>query len=212
MYGEIVDIFTQFVTFMNNGGAVMWVLFILNLVLWYTLGYRYLTLQRGSMANVRRMIQKQRKRGEKKQPKGIMGHAVADALYAAGEAKTNHQNCRYFIADALYPYRAMISNYSILVKSIVVAAPLIGLLGTVMGMIETFDALQNSAMFSQGTSIAGGISKALFTTELGLVVAVPGLILGRVLDKKEDQFTLEFEQITDIICTKEVYAFKTKEK
>jgi len=72
-----------------------------------------------------------------------------------------------------------------------------------MGMIETFDALQNSAMFGQGASISGGISKALFTTELGLVVAVPGLILGRVLDKKEDKFELEFEQITDIVCTKD---------
>jgi biopolymer transport protein ExbB len=70
-------------------------------------------------------------------------------------------------------------------------------------MIETFDALQNSSMFSQGSSISGGISKALFTTELGLVVAVPGLIIGRILDKKAERFELEFEQMTDIICTKE---------
>jgi len=59
-------------------------------------------------------------------------------------------------------------------------------------------------MFGQGTSISGGISKALFTTELGLVVAVPGLILGKILDKKEEQFAFEFEQITDIICTKDI--------
>ena len=82
-------------------------------------------------------------------------------------------------------------------------APLVGLLGTVIGMIETFDALQSSSMFSQGDSIAGGISKALFTTELGLVVAVPGLIIGKILDKKEEQFTFEFEQIVDIISTKD---------
>ena len=58
-------------------------------------------------------------------------------------------------------------------------------------------------MFSQGASISGGISKALFTTELGLVVAVPGLIVGRVLDRQAERYELEFEQITDIISTKD---------
>ena len=68
-------------------------------------------------------------------------------------------------------------------------------------MIETFEALKDSAMFSQGDSISGGISKALFTTELGLIVAVPGLIIGRMLDRKQQQFALEFDQMTDIIST-----------
>jgi biopolymer transport protein ExbB len=89
------------------------------------------------------------------------------------------------------------------VKTIVVIAPLIGLLGTVDGMIEAFDALQTSAMFAQGASISGGISKALFTTELGLVVAVPGLIIGRSLDRKAERFAFEFDQVADIISTKE---------
>jgi biopolymer transport protein ExbB len=87
----------------------------------------------------------------------------------------------------------------------VILAPLVGLLGTVIGMIETFDALQSSAMFSQGNSISGGISKALFTTELGLVVAVPGLIFGKILDRQEERYELEFEQIADVICTKDEY-------
>jgi len=135
--------------------------------------------------------------------KGLIDYAVVDALKASQEAKRANLKCRNYIEDRLFPYRVEISKYSIMVKTIVVLAPLVGLLGTVMGMIETFDALQNSAMFGQGASISGGISKALFTTELGLVVAVPGLILGRVLDKKEDKFELEFEQITDIVCTKD---------
>jgi biopolymer transport protein ExbB len=69
-------------------------------------------------------------------------------------------------------------------------------------MIETFKALQTSAMFSQGASISGGISKALFTTELGLVVAVPGLIIGRMLDQKQNRFDLEFNEVTNILVTK----------
>lgn len=192
-----------FVGFMNAGGSVMWVLFVLNLLLWYGLGYRYLVLQRGTLGNVRRQIDKHVNRGEQQKMRGMLDYAIADALVAAEEAKRVNMKCRDYIHDALFPYIITIGKYSTMVKTIVVLAPLIGLLGTVMGMIETFDALQSSSMFSQGTSISGGISKALFTTELGLVVAVPGLILGKILDRKEDSFALEFEQIADIICTKE---------
>ena len=193
----------QFVFFMNAGGIVMWVLFILNLMLWYGLGYRYLVLKRGTMGNVRRLIEKHETRADKQEFKGLLDYAVYDSLKAANEAKAINKKVRNYITDSLFPYVMVTSKYSVLVKTIVVLAPLVGLLGTVMGMIETFDALQSSSMFSQGESISGGISKALFTTELGLVVAVPGLILGRILDRKQERFALEFEQIKDIISTKE---------
>lgn len=200
---SLIAYWEQFVFFMNAGGAVMWVLFFLNLLLWYGLGYRYLTLKRGTRGNVRRLVQKHEKRGEDKVFVGLLDYAVRDSLVAASEAEKINKKPRQFVYDALFPYIRVISRYSTLVKTIVMLAPLVGLLGTVIGMIETFDALQSSSMFSQGDSIAGGISKALFTTELGLVVAVPGLIFGKVLDKKEQQFALEFEQIADILSTKD---------
>jgi biopolymer transport protein ExbB len=203
MFEIIAQNIELFVTFMNKGGLVMWVLFVLNLLLWYGLGYRYLTLQRGTMGNVRRLVEKHEKRGDNKEFKGLLDYAVADALMAYRESKSINKVRRNYVSDALFEYNIVIKKYSTLIKTIVVLAPLIGLLGTVMGMIETFDALQSSSMFSQGASISGGISKALFTTELGLVVAVPGLIIGRILDKKQQRFALEFEQITDIICTKD---------
>lgn len=175
----------SFVSLMNTGGSVMWMLFILNLALWYGLGYRYLTLYRGTKGNVRRLVEKHEKRGEMQAMRGLLDYATVDALEAAKEAKALGRSCRNFVIDALAPYMMMTGTYSTLVKTIVVLAPLIGLLGTVIGMIETFDALQSNAMFSQGSSISGGISKALFTTELGLVVAVPGLIFGKILDRRK---------------------------
>ncbi len=198
-----VEYVERFVELMNTGGSVMWVLFVLNIFLWYGLGYRYLVLKRGTKGSVRRLIEKHEKRGSTQAMRGMLDYAAVDALDAADEAKSMGLNMRKHIEGALLPYYSDTSKYGILVKTIIVLAPLIGLLGTVIGMIETFDALQNSSMFSQGSSISGGISKALFTTELGLVVAVPGLIIGRILDKKAERFELEFEQMTDIICTKE---------
>jgi len=204
MQTQLIAFFEQFVGFMNSGGIIMWILFALNLFLWYGLGYRYMALQRGTLGNVRRLVEKHIKRGKEQKIRGLLDSATSDAIKAAKEARALGQNCRYYIEDSFSPYRNSVKMYSILVQTIVVIAPLIGLLGTVMGMIETFEALQSSAMYSQANSISGGVSKALFTTELGLVVAVPGLIIGKILDKKEDRFNLEFDQISDIICTKEL--------
>ena len=197
------ELIGTFVDLMNTGGVVMWVLFVLNFFLWYGLGYRYFILKRGTKGNVRRLITKHEKRGEEQAMRGMLDYAVADALNAAQEAKEIGANVRKHMNGVLLPYYSDINNYRIMIRTIVVLAPLVGLLGTVMGMIETFDALQSSSMFAQGASISGGISKALFTTELGLVVAVPGLIVGRVLDRKAERYELEFEQIIDIISTKD---------
>ena len=203
MLAATIIYWDQFIHFMNAGGIIMWVLFFLNLPLWYGLGYRYLTLKRGTKGSIRRLIEKHEKRGDQKVYVGLLDYAVSDALRASKVAKSIAKKPRDYIHDALFPYLVVTSKYGVLVKTIVMLAPLIGLLGTVSGMIETFDALQSSSMFAQGDSIAGGISKALFTTELGLVVAVPGLIFGKILDKQESQYALEFEQIVDIISTKD---------
>ena len=62
----------------------------------------------------------------------------------------------------------------ILLTALTAVAPLMGLLGTVVGMVDTFDAV---AGFSGNTGgeVAGGISQALITTQVGLIVAVPGV-------------------------------------
>ena len=87
-----------------------------------------------------------------------------------------------------------------MIRTIVTVAPLAGLLGTVIGMIETFDSLGDMALFSQSGGIAGGISQALFTTQMGLAVAVPGIIIGRVLDRREATFRGELDQLKDMLC------------
>jgi biopolymer transport protein ExbB len=62
-------------------------------------------------------------------------------------------------------------------------APLLGLLGTVTGMIATFDIM---SVFGTGNAkaMAGGISEALITTQTGLLVAIPGLYMKGFLDRR----------------------------
>lgn len=74
------------------------------------------------------------------------------------------------------------------------AAPLLGLLGTVTGMINTFNVI---TVFGTGDpkTLAGGISEALITTEFGLIVAIPSLLLHAVLSRKLKGWLGRVEQL-----------------
>jgi len=73
------------------------------------------------------------------------------------------------------------------------AAPLLGLLGTVTGMINTFNMI---TVFGTGDpkTLAGGISEALITTEFGLIVAIPSLLLHAILSRKVKGVLASMEQ------------------
>ncbi len=69
------------------------------------------------------------------------------------------------------------------IRVLAVVAPLLGLLGTVLGMIETFQVIAVSGT-GDARALSSGISVALVTTQVGLLVAVPGLFLGTYLRSK----------------------------
>lgn len=77
-------------------------------------------------------------------------------------------------------------------------APLLGLLGTVLGMIATFDVI---AFFgtSNAKAMAGGISVALITTQSGLIVAIPGLYISGNLSRKAKHLEIMLDEITTVL-------------
>lgn len=79
--------------------------------------------------------------------------------------------------------RPQIRRFLSMITILAATAPLFGLLGTVMGMIDTFDVI---ALFGTGNAkaLAGGISKALITTQSGLLVGIPGLFMGSLLTRR----------------------------
>ena len=72
-------------------------------------------------------------------------------------------------------------------------APLMGLLGTVIGMIRVFTAITVVGV-GDPAQLAGGISEALITTAAGLTVAIPSLIFHRHLKRKIDELVVAMEQ------------------
>jgi biopolymer transport protein ExbB len=77
--------------------------------------------------------------------------------------------------------------------TIAAIAPLMGLLGTVIGMISVFTEIVTQGTGNAG-ALAGGISQALITTAAGLTVAIPALVMHRYLQGRVDAIVVRMEQ------------------
>jgi len=97
-------------------------------------------------------------------------------------------------------------------KVCVSAAPLVGLLGTVMGMLVTFDALASGSGGAKTMAlIARGISEALITTETGLVIALPGLFLQYALARRVQQYRVFLAHL-ETVCTQTMHRLARQER
>lgn len=191
------SIFQELISYMQAGGWVMPPLVVLLMVLWFSIGYRWMSLQRGSKRGARYLIERiENKRSGK--GSGVIVRAVKKGLELR---KIGRIDLRAFLDDAFAPEEKEIRKFHVLITTIVLISPLLGLLGTVIGMIETFDSLGDMSLYSQSGGIAGGISQALFTTQMGLAVSIPGLIVNGFLTRRQKDIELELAQIKDILCT-----------
>jgi len=193
---ELGSLLDRMVFYIERGGFIMYPLALSVFFLWYGLGYRYSILQRGNRRSVRILVEKYRN-GYTRPPQGIIDEAIVRGLAIV---KDHPEHSRDLLDEAFLPYERQIKKFSVMVNTIVIVAPLMGLLGTVTGMIETFNSLADRSLFSQSGGIAGGIAQALFTTQMGLVVAIPGLVVGRILDRRARTIRRELFQIKDLLC------------
>ncbi|XPV74711.1 MAG: MotA/TolQ/ExbB proton channel family protein [Desulfovibrio sp.] len=85
-------------------------------------------------------------------------------------------------------------------------APLLGLLGTVSGMVDTFEVISIYGT-SNAKGLASGISQALITTQSGLIVAIPGMVAGEFLHRRatamKNRMTLHLNNIERTLTTQE---------
>ncbi len=97
--------------------------------------------------------------------------------------------------------------------TIAMISPLLGLLGTVVGMILTFEVLTTQGI-AKPNELAGGISTALITTAAGLIVALPSLIAYRALRAQVDRLVIDMEReamrLLDALYTREALQKKNR--
>ncbi|MCH9813223.1 MAG: MotA/TolQ/ExbB proton channel family protein [Epsilonproteobacteria bacterium] len=165
--GQLIDMLTQKPTLIERiqqGGVVGYIIIGLGIIGLLLAIFRY-----GYLSIIYRKIKKQAKNLDKPTAKNPLGRIAL--LYKKIEDKAQTQK-EVILEEAILKELPPIEKYNGLIKLLAAVSPLLGLLGTVTGMIITFQAI---TLF--GTSdpklMAGGISTALVTTVLGLSVAIP---------------------------------------
>jgi biopolymer transport protein ExbB len=156
--------------FMHSGGPILWVLFGLSLLLWSLIIERYWYFAWGYP---RRLTALQREWRERQEWTSWFASKVRQAMIAE---------------IRLELYRSLR-----LIKALIAVCPLLGLLGTVTGMIHVFDVM---AFLGSGNAraMANGVSMATIPTMAGMVVALSGLFFSSHLERRA---VLETQQAAD---------------
>lgn len=120
----------------------------------------------------------------------LLGEVLASGLANSKHGREIMKEC---IQEAAARAIHEMERYMNALGTIAAMAPMLGLLGTVMGMIEIFSAFTGSNM-ANASVLAGGIATALITTAAGLIVAIPALFFHRFLQRRIDELVVGMEQ------------------
>ncbi|MFS1523429.1 MotA/TolQ/ExbB proton channel family protein [Microbulbifer sp. 2304DJ12-6] len=129
------------------------------------------------------------------QLKALRDSSPLGRIFASGLSNSRHG--RDVMKDSIEETASQVvhelERYLGVLGTIAAVAPLIGLLGTVIGMIQVFTAIMLEGTGNAGV-LAGGISQALITTAAGLTVAIPALMAHRYFQRRVDTIVVAMEQ------------------
>lgn len=184
--GVFHDHFLGLEDYFCAGGVVMVPLAVLSVVMWSLIVNRVFFFRRLYRKNMSRKTAlahvKACQLPDPKQYRGAGALLVnAFLLRRCGMAEVD----RFILDETVLVLTSSLNRHLSLIAVLAAMAPLLGLLGTVTGMIATFDII---SIFGTGNAkaMAGGISEALITTQTGLLVAIPGLYMSGFLSRRAE--------------------------
>lgn len=120
---------------------------------------------------------------------GSMGRVLASTVQGL---RVDPNQIEDVISESVLNEQPALDRFRSAISVIAAVSPLLGLLGTVTGMIATFDVI---TQYGTGDPqlLSGGISEALLTTQMGLAVAIPTLLIGNLLSSWADRITSNLE-------------------
>jgi len=193
----------------RQGGWVLIGIILVSIVAWTLIVWEWLRLHERTgrgWGNIRRAV-------EDFQSHGVLNRSIVDRTgenfigrLLRSEIVGRRMERRAFEAQVmplLNSEAAMFQRTLRVVAVLAASMPLLGLLGTVLGMIQTFSALTDRGT-AEVDALAGGISQALITTQAGLVVAVPVLLingyLGARIRRYLDMSGVMLKKIETAVC------------
>lgn len=184
---------------MRAGGWLMWPILACSVVAMAIILERLWSLRRRRVMPPGLMEQVwQWQRDQALTPERIQALAQGSPLgrlLSAGLVNRNHSReiMKEAINDVGRQVVANLERYLNTLGTIASVSPLLGLLGTVFGMIDIFTVIIDAGVGNPGV-LAGGISEALLTTAAGLTVAIPSLMFHRYFNGRVNQFALAMEE------------------
>ena len=184
---------------MRAGGWLMWPILACSVVAMAIILERLWSLRRRRVMPPGLMEQVwQWQRDQALTPERIQALALGSPLgrlLSAGLVNRNHSRevMKEAINDVGRQVVANLERYLNTLGTIASVSPLLGLLGTVFGMIDIFTVIIDAGVGNPGV-LAGGISEALLTTAAGLTVAIPSLMFHRYFNGRVNQFALAMEE------------------
>jgi biopolymer transport protein ExbB len=170
--------------YMSDGGIIMAPLAVVSLVMWVLIINRIIFFRRLYRRNMDRktagLLVKNDRMPDPAQYSGAIALLVTTFLKKRSRSS---ELDAYILDETVMSLGASLDNYMSAIGTLAKTAPLLGLLGTVFGMITTFDII---SFYGTGNAraMAGGISEALITTQTGLLVAIPGLYMSNFLKRR----------------------------
>ena len=170
--------------YLIGGGVVMAPLIIVSFIMWTLIINRTMFFRRLYQRNMNRKLAAEFIRVNRLPDHHRYRGAIALLVTEFLNRRSNDSELDSHILDeAVMSLVASLDKHLALISILAGTAPLLGLLGTVTGMITTFDII---AIFGTGNAkaMAGGISEALITTQTGLLIAIPGLYMSNFLKQR----------------------------
>lgn len=125
------------------------------------------------------------------EPNRALPRVLKAGLTRANQKGSDVQNAVDESILEVYPLLNLRTGYLPMLANV---ATLIGLLGTIQGLIQAFEAVAHASAETKGALLAAGISTAMFTTAAGLIVAIPLLVLHSIVQARTTKIMDEVDQ------------------
>ncbi|MBI9074627.1 MAG: MotA/TolQ/ExbB proton channel family protein [Desulfatibacillum sp.] len=167
--------------YMGQGGLVMGPLALVSVFMWVLIIKKALFLRQMRRRNMPRDMAAQMVRDQQyPDPAKYRGATALVVTEFLKRRETNPGVDRSTMDETVMAVASSCDRRLAAITVLASVAPLLGLLGTVLGMISTFDAISLHGT-GNARAMAGGISEALISTQTGLLVAIPGLTVKNFL-------------------------------
>ncbi|MCF6219332.1 MAG: MotA/TolQ/ExbB proton channel family protein [Gammaproteobacteria bacterium] len=183
----------------KSGGWLMWPIMLCSVLAMALIGERLWALRKSRIIPEHLVAQiwgwKKSKQLNAEKLATLRKSSALGAVLSSGLVNMNHSRevMKESIEETGRHVAHSLERYLTTLGTIASITPLLGLLGTVVGMIKVFNAILHEGVGDPGV-LAGGISEALITTAAGLSVAIPTLIFYRYFRAKVDALVIEMEQ------------------